>query len=130
MHENDNLVGFRRGGAEHLLPLFADAGFVDVEVYRASVDNGPWRKGYLSSGVELSWIDQSPKMAAASRKALIAFNAIPSLMDKLRPFIPDDEERKKFTERAIVDLSRGKCHTSFNMHEILFYCSDIRIVRP
>ena len=50
MHENDNLVGFRRGGAKYLLPLFADAGFIDVEVFQASVDNGPWRKGYLCFG--------------------------------------------------------------------------------
>jgi hypothetical protein len=46
MHEDNNLVGFRRGGAEYLLPLFSDAGFVDVKVFRASVDNGPWRKGF------------------------------------------------------------------------------------
>jgi hypothetical protein len=53
MHEDNNLVGFRRGGAEYLLPLFADAGFVDVKVFRASVDNGPWRKGF--SNIFLYW---------------------------------------------------------------------------
>lgn len=64
-------------------------------------------------------------MAAASRKALIAFNAIPSLMDKLRVFIPDDEERKKFIEKAVVDLTSGKCHLTFNMCEIICDCSDL-----
>lgn len=59
-------------------------------------------------------------MAAASRKALIAFNAIPSLTYKLRVFIPDDEERKKFIEKAVADLTSGKGHLTFNMQEIIF----------
>jgi hypothetical protein len=44
-HEMNNLVGFR-GGGKHLVPLLASAGFVDIKVFTASVDNGDWRKGF------------------------------------------------------------------------------------
>src|SRR5439155_9596537 len=44
-HHNKNLVGF--DGASYLVPLFQQAGFEDIQVIKASVDNGDWRKGSL-----------------------------------------------------------------------------------
>ena len=58
-------------------------------------------------------------MRAASRAALIAFNSIPMLMENFREFIPDDDERRIFGERAVAELNSGECHLTFNLCAIL-----------
>jgi hypothetical protein len=43
LHESKNLVAF--DGARYLVGLYRNAGFVDIEIIKGSVDNGTWRKG-------------------------------------------------------------------------------------
>jgi hypothetical protein len=58
-----------------------------------------------------------PRTAKASRAALVAFNAdvFPILAHSFSSFNPDPEERKRFSERAVEEYTRGTYHVSLKM---------------
>lgn len=80
----------------------------------------------------LTFADQSPMRAAASRAYLTCSDALPVLVDNFQEFIPDDEERKAFGERAVAEFTGGKFHLTFNMYGIrkfMLISSDTIIAR-
>lgn len=113
LFHSKNLV---TSGASHLEPLFRDAGFIDVQVIRRTVDVGDWRGGSVRLENIFTWID--PKTRALGCAAAAAFGDVwPTLADEFRTFIPDDEERKSFGERAAEEFKSGKYRCYFQMYK-------------
>lgn len=115
-HEDNNLVGFD-GGGRHLIPLMEAAGFVDIRVMGESFDNGDWRQGILLLHVIiLTRIGQPTYRAAASRATLHAFKGQTLIAENFKRYIPDDEERKVFGERAEAEIRDSRFHVTFTVY--------------
>ena len=72
----------------------------------------------VSPRFELICID--PKTAQLGRAAARAFGRVfPTLADHFKEFIPDDEERKVFGERATEEFTSGKFCCYFKTYEYL-----------
>jgi hypothetical protein len=114
-HEDNNLVGFD-GGSRHLITLMEAAGFVDIKVMGKSFDDGDWRQGILLLHVLiLTRVGQSASRAAASRAALHAFKGQPLIAENFKKYIPNDEERKVFGERAEAEIRDSRFHVTFTV---------------
>jgi hypothetical protein len=60
-------------------------------------------------------VGQSACRAAASRAALRAFKGQPLIAENFKIYIPDDEERKVFGERAEAEIRDPRFHVTFTV---------------
>ena len=68
--------------------------------------------------VRLNLLCIDPKTAQLGRAAARAFGDVfPTLADHFKEFIPDDEERKAFGERAMKEFMSGKFCCYFKTYE-------------
>jgi len=107
-HHSRNLFGSETG--EQLVPLMQNAGFVDIQAFPASVDNGDWR-------------EETPKdeaRAAASVAFLVACGDVyPAVVSNFKEYIPDAKEREAFGERAVSEFKGGRFHLTYNFHTVI-----------
>ena len=103
-------------GIRHLIPYFERAGFIDIEVIDKDIDLGGWRHGTF---LLTSWFMRlDPKTAAAGRAARKAFgDAWNVLAERLEEYIPDEEERKVFGEKAREEMISGRYRLTIQMYE-------------
>jgi len=74
-----------------------DAGFVDVQVKYANFDVGDWRHGC--------------KNKEATRAVRICkVKVLPSIVEGMKEYYPNDGERAAFAQRIIDDLENEKYH--------------------
>lgn len=107
LHHSKDLYAF--GGSEFLVPLFREAGFVDIQVIKGSLDSGDWRTE-----------PKDPVRQAASRELLKAnVVAVPAIAANFKEAIPDNKERDAFAKRAVEDLTSGKFHMTFNFDTVI-----------
>jgi len=99
--------GLLTSGARHLVSLFEEAGFTDIEVIEKIVDIGDWRG--------------DPKTAAQSRAAARAFGDVwPTLADlNFKEFIHNDDERRAFGVRAKEEFCSGQYRCYFKMEMVI-----------
>ena len=63
----------------------------------------------------MTGVDQSAQRAAASREALQAFKGQPLIAENFKEYIPNDEERKLFGEKAEAEFRDSRFHVTFTM---------------
>lgn len=96
------------------LQLFQNAGFIDIQVVEKLIDLGDWRREGIFYYNIITHLD--PHLAAARRNACFSFGCtIPVLVKKFEDFLPDEDQRRNFSERALAELGSGKYHLSLKM---------------
>ena len=101
-------------GGKHLEQRFIQIGFIDRRNIPKAEDEEVSHP--VSPRFELICID--PKTAQLGRAAARAFGRVfPTLADHFKEFIPDDEERKAFGERAMKEFMSGKFCCYFKTYE-------------
>jgi len=91
---------------QHLEQTFRDAGFVDIQVIRRDIDIGDWRG--------------DPKTAPYCRSAIHVWNsASVAMVELLRDWIPDQEERKLYAEKVTADYENPAYHLYSPMYVVI-----------
>jgi hypothetical protein len=100
-----------------------EAGFIDLKVFLGSADNGDWREG--SNRMILTVESKDRRRAAASRAHLRATgDVLHSVGSSFTEYIPDDQEREEFAQRAVREFKNQKHHLTFNLYVSLLNQTD------
>ena len=113
--EKNNILS-NRGNEGTLRTFFETAGFVDIQIFNATIDQGDWREGIFKKENKLTFIEETdPLMKEASRVAVDAFNVAHHVMEAYHNYIPN-KEGKEFADQVFREAREGPCRMTFNLY--------------
>ena len=94
---------------EHVYQRLIDAGFVDVQVIKKTIDVGNWRDDGMRPGFSSDKID--PALRHARHMALVIFSGIAEPVSfRFHEWFPDENDRREWGRKVVEEMHSGKDH--------------------